>query len=39
MLIVGINWILSWVQITKGTGTYTCPMKEEADDFYFRFKG
>gem|GEM_PF-1278891 len=39
MLIVGINWILSWVQITTGTGTYTCPMKEEADDFYFRFKG
>ena len=38
MLIIGINWSLGWVQITTGTGTYTCPMKEEADDFYFQFK-
>ena len=38
MLILGINWACNWVQITTGTGTYTCPMVERDDDFYFKFK-
>ena len=39
MLILGIFWPGSWVQITTGTGKYTCPMEERDDDFYFHFKG
>ena len=39
MLVIGINWYCNWVQITTGTGTYTCPMDENEDDFYFHFKG
>ena len=39
MLILGIFWPGSWVQITTGTGKYTCPMEERDADFYFHFKG
>ena len=38
MLVLGINWECNWVQITTETGTYTCPMEERDDDFYFKFK-
>lgn len=27
-----------WVQIITVNGTYTCPMVEKEDDFYFKFK-
>ena len=38
MLVSGINWSCNWVQVITITGTYTCPMEERDDDFYFRFK-
>ena len=38
MLILGINWATSLVQIATGTGRYTCPMVERDDGFYFKFK-
>lgn len=39
MLILGINNVLNWVQITTGCGTYTCPMKEINGEKFFKFKG
>ena len=36
MLVSGINWSCNWVQVITITGTYTCPMEERDDDFYFR---
>lgn len=38
MLILGINKILKWVQITTGSGTYTCPIKEINGVLFFKFK-
>ncbi len=39
MIVIGINWFGNWAQVITDTGTYTCPIKEGEDDFYFRFKG
>lgn len=38
MLVLGINRILKWVQITTGKGTYTCPLKEIDGELFFLFK-
>lgn len=38
MLVLGINRILKWVQITTGWGTYTCPTKEINGELFFKFK-
>ncbi len=38
MLIARINWLTNNVQVITNTGTYTCPMEERDDDFYFKFK-
>ena len=38
MLILGINKILNWLQITTGGRRYTCPMKEINGERFFRFK-
>lgn len=38
MLILGINRILEWVQITTNGRRYTCPMKEINGELFFRFK-
>lgn len=39
MLVLQINHACSWVQITTGSGNYTCPMKEVNGELLFRFKG
>lgn len=38
MLILGINRILKWVQITTGGRNYTCPTKEINGELFFQFK-
>ena len=38
MLILGINKILNWLQVTSGGRSYTCPMKEINGNRFFRFK-
>ena len=38
MLVLGINKILKWCQITTGGRTYTCPTKEINGELFFRFK-
>lgn len=38
MLVLGINRILKWVQITNRWGTYTCPTKEINGELFFKFK-
>lgn len=38
MLVLGINKILNWCQITTGTGTYTCPTKLIDGKLFFYFK-
>lgn len=38
MLVLGINKILKWCQITTGWGTYTCPIKEVNGEMFFKFK-
>lgn len=38
MLVLGINKILKWSQITTGWGTYTCPIKEVSGEMFFKFK-
>ena len=38
MLVLGINKILNWRQITTGWGTYTCPIKEVNGEMFFKFK-
>lgn len=35
MLVLGINRILKWVQITTGGGRYTCPTKEINGELLF----
>lgn len=38
MLIMVINHVANWVQITTGGGRYTCPMEERDRELYFKFK-
>ena len=38
MLVLGVNKILHWVQITTGWGKYTCPTKEVNGELFFKFK-
>jgi len=38
MLVSGINYILSWVQVISGGRRYTCPMKEVDGVLLFKFK-
>lgn len=38
MLILSVNKILKWCQITNGWGTYTCPTKEVNGELFFKFK-
>ena len=38
MLILGVNKILNWLQITSGGRSYTCPMKEIKGNRFFLFK-
>ena len=38
MLILGVNRILNWLQITTGGRSYTCPTKNINGEFFFRFK-
>lgn len=38
MLILGVNKILNWLQITSGGRRYTCPMKEINGNRFFLFK-
>lgn len=38
MLVLGINRVLDWVQITTGGRTYTCPTKEINGELFFKFK-
>lgn len=38
MMIMGINHVLEWVQITTNGRTYTCSMKEISGELYFKFK-
>lgn len=39
MLILGINKVLNWVQITTGGRRYTCPTKIIDGVLQFKFKG
>lgn len=39
MLVLGINRLANWVQITAGRGRYTCPIKEINGELFFKFKG
>jgi len=38
MLVLGINKILKWCQITSGGRTYTCPTKIVNGELFFKFK-
>ncbi len=38
MMVLSINHILKWVQITAGGRQYTCPMQETGGELYFKFK-
>ena len=38
MLVLGINKILNWCQITSGGKRYTCDTKVINGDLYFKFK-
>jgi len=38
MLVLGINKICKWVQITTGERKYTCPTKEINGELMFLFK-
>ena len=38
MLVLGINKILNWCQITSGGRTYTCPTKLIEGKLFFHFK-
>ncbi len=38
MLILGINKICNWCQITTVTGKYTCPIKEINGELFFSFQ-
>mgnify|MGYP004464128579 FL=1 len=36
MLVLGVNRILKWCQITTGGRRYTCPTKEINGELFFR---
>lgn len=38
MLILGINRVLKWLQISSGGRSYTCPTKEINGELFFIFK-
>ena len=38
MLVLGINKILKWCQITSGGRTYACPIKVTDGEIFFLFK-
>ncbi|MCD7739682.1 MAG: hypothetical protein LUH58_11715 [Lachnospiraceae bacterium] len=38
MLVLGVNKILKWCQITSGGRTYTCPIKYINGELFFHFK-
>lgn len=38
MLVLGVNKICKWCQITTGRGTYTCPTKVLDGKLFFKFK-
>ena len=38
MLVLGVNKILKWCQITSGGRCYTCPTKEIGGKLHFIFK-
>ena len=38
MLVLSVNKILKWCQITSGGRSYTCPTKEISGQLCFRFK-
>ncbi len=38
MLVLGINYILNWVQIISDGRKYTCPTKEINGELFFKFK-
>lgn len=38
MLILGINRVLKWLQITTGGRSYACPTKEINGELFFKFK-
>lgn len=38
MLVLNINEVLNWVQITAGGIKRTCPMKEINGELFFKFK-
>lgn len=38
MLVLGINKILNWCQITSGGRTYTCPTQSINGELFFKFK-
>ena len=38
MLVLGVNKILKWCQLTTGGRTYTCPIKEVNGELLFKFK-
>jgi len=38
MLVLGINRILNWLQITTGGRKYTCPTKLINGELFFKFK-
>ncbi|MFT8342004.1 MAG: hypothetical protein ABF652_11295 [Clostridium beijerinckii] len=38
MLVLGINHVLKWVQITTGGRRYTCLTKEINGELFFKFK-
>ena len=38
MLVLGINKVLNWCQITTGGRRYTCPIKEVDGELLFKFK-
>jgi len=39
MLVLGVNKVLKWCQITTGGRRYTCPTKVVDGQMLFRFKG
>ena len=38
MLVLGINKILEWCQITTGGRRYTCPIEDRGGVLFFKFK-
>ena len=38
MYVINISWLGNSVSVFNGNRTYSCPMEEREDDFYFKFK-